>query len=81
MPGMAEYLKKVLREVREFHRDWVMEGVGVGLDHVHVHMMIPPKYAVSKVVETLKSVTSRRIKEQFPHVLAKVYWDRGGIWA
>ncbi|MGD9727266.1 MAG: transposase [Nitrospiraceae bacterium] len=42
---------------------------------------VPPKYAVSKVVETLKSVTSRRLKEKFPHYLAKVYWDGGGIWA
>jgi putative transposase len=44
-------------------------------------MVIPPKYAVSNVVETLKSVTSRRIKEKFPHFLEMVYWDEGGIWA
>ena len=46
---------------------------------VHLHMVIPPKYAVSRVVETLKSVTSRRLKEKFPHVLSKVYWDGGGV--
>jgi len=44
-------------------------------------MVIPPKYPVSKVVEVLKSVTSRRLKEKFPHFLKKVYWDDGGIWA
>jgi putative transposase len=31
-------------------------------------------------VETFKSVTSRRLKEKFPHYLTQVYWD-GGMWA
>jgi putative transposase len=78
VPGLTEYLKKVLRAVRGFHPDGFIEAVGVEQDHVHLHMVIPPKYAVSRVVETLKSVTSRRIKEKFPHVLAKVCWDGGG---
>lgn len=81
VPGIAEYLKKVLRAVREFHPDWFLEEIGVERDHVHLHMVIPPKYAVSTVLETLKSVTSRRLKEKFPHVLSKVYWDGGGGWA
>ncbi len=79
--GLAEYFRKALGEVREFHPDWFMEEVGVDVDHVHLYMVIPPKYAVSKVVEVLKSVTSRRLKEKFPHYLAKVYWDGGGVWA
>lgn len=33
------------------------------------------------MVETLKSVTSRQLKEKFTHVLSKVYWDGGGVWA
>lgn len=56
--GIADYLKKVLRAVREFHPDWFLEEIGVERDHVHLHMVIPPKYAVSKVVETLKGVPS-----------------------
>ncbi|MGE0645745.1 MAG: IS200/IS605 family transposase [Nitrospira sp.] len=74
VPGVAEYLKKVLRSVRGFHPDWFLEEIGVDRDHVHLHMVIPPKYAVSRVVETLKSVTSRQLKEKFPHMVRKVYW-------
>jgi putative transposase len=81
VPGIAEYLKKVLRAVQEFHPYRLLEEIGVARDHVHLHMVIPPKYAVSKVVETLMSVTSRRLEEKFPHVLNKVYWDKGGVWA
>ena len=72
VPGVAEYLKKVLRSVREFHPDWFLEEIGVDRDHVHLHMVIPPKYAVSRVVETLKSVTSRQLNEKFPHMVRNV---------
>jgi len=44
-------------------------------------MVILSEYSVSKVVEIMKSVTSRRIREKFSHFLKKVYWDDGGIWA
>jgi len=40
--GMAEYVKKVLREVREFHPDWFIEEVGVDRAHGQLHMVIPP---------------------------------------
>ena len=81
MEGIAEYLKKVFIEVRKFYPDWYVEEIGVGKDHIHIQMIIPPKYSISKVVETMKSVTSRRMKEKFPHFLSKVYWDDKGIWA
>ena len=38
-----------------------------------------PKYAVSKVVETIKKNTSRSLTRKFAF-LKKVYWDRKGIW-
>ena len=79
--GVKEYLRKAIGEVREFHPDWFIEEVGIDFDHVHLHMIIPPKYAVSKVVETIKCVTSRRLKMKFPHMIRKVYWDDEGIWA
>jgi putative transposase len=42
-------------------------------------MVIPPKYSVSKVVETIKKNTSKSLNEKFGF-LKKVYWDRKGIW-
>lgn len=78
--GMAEALRILLQEVRKFHPDWFIEEIGIEVDHVHLHMVIPPKDAVAKVVATLKSVTSAGMKEKFPHFLRKVYWDGRGIW-
>ena len=42
-------------------------------------MIISPKYAVSKVAETIKKDTSRSLSRKFTF-LKKVYWDRKGIW-
>jgi putative transposase len=78
--GIAESLRILLQEVRKFHPDWFIEEIGIEVDHVHLHMVIPPKDAVAKVVSTLKSVTSAHMKEKFPHFLGKVYWDGGGVW-
>jgi putative transposase len=41
-------------------------------------MSIPPKYAVSKVVESLKSNTSRELRSKYN--FSQTYWDDGGIW-
>ena len=78
--GVARYFKEVVPEVRKYYPDWYIEAVGTDVDHVHIHMVIPPKYAVSKVVATMKAVTSQRLREKFSHFLRKVYWDDGGIW-
>ncbi len=79
--GVAAYLRVALREVRKFHPDWFLEEIGIEPDHVHLHMVIPPKYAVARVVNTMKSVSSKNLKQRFPHFLQKVYWDGGGIWS
>ena len=67
--GVAQSLRVVLQEVRKFHPDRFLEEVGIEADHVHLHMVIPPQYAVTRVVNTLKSVTSNKLKQRFSHFL------------
>jgi putative transposase len=43
-------------------------------------MVITPKYALSKVVETIKTNTSKALRLKFVF-LKKIYWDNKGIWA
>jgi len=58
--------KKIkLQEIRKYYPDWEYIELGIKKDHIHLYMVIPPKYAVSKVVETLKSNTSKRLKIKF----------------
>jgi len=42
-------------------------------------MVIPPKYSVSKAVETIKKNTSRALRQKF-RFLKRMYWDNKGIW-
>jgi len=77
--GVREYLKTKLQEARKYYPDWEYIETGIAEDHLHLHMVIPPKYSVSMVVETLKKNTSRELSRKF-RFLRSVYWDSEGIW-
>lgn len=79
--GIASYLRIKLEEVRKFYPDWFSTEIGIDTDHVHLHIIIPPKYSVSQAVDVMKSNTSHALQEKFSHFFKKVYWDQGGIWS
>jgi len=78
--GVKGYLKIKLQEIRKYYPDWKYIEIGIKKDHDHLYMVIPPKYAVSKIVETIKKNTSRSLSMKFAF-LKKVYWDKKGIWS
>ena len=52
--------------------------LAVAEDHVHLFLQCPPKIAPSKIVEKIKSNTSRRLRESFPHLVS---WCPNALWA
>ena len=48
-------------------------------DHVHLLIMYPPKVSISKLVNSLKGVSSRLLRKDFPE-LTNRYW-RGILWS
>jgi len=48
--------------------------------HVHLLVNFPPKVALSKLVNSLKGVSSRRLRQEFPD-LAPHYWQAQRLWA
>lgn len=48
-------------------------------DHVHLLVNYPPKVALSSLVNSLKGVSSRLLRKQFP-ALTKRYW-KGVLWS
>lgn len=52
-------------EVRKYYPkcDYIL--IAIDVDHVHIHMMIPQKYAVSEAVDIIKTNTSRALKAKF----------------
>ena len=45
----------------------------IQIDHIHLLMVIPPKYAVSDVIGEMKQYTASKMREKFAW-LEKVYW-------
>ena len=50
------------------------------VDHIHLHLSIPPKMRVSDVVRIIKSISGRLLKRKFEY-MRKAYWGVDGIWS
>ncbi|MEU9847215.1 IS200/IS605 family transposase, partial [Streptomyces sp. NPDC047985] len=49
-------------------------------NHVHLRVNFPPKVAVSRLVNSLKGVSSRRLRQELPD-LARHYWRTQRLWS
>jgi putative transposase len=79
-PGVKGYLKKVIPKVIDEMPGCEVIEYNIQVDHIHMVMLIPPKYAVSDVIKRLKGVTARRLREKMEW-LKKVYWKEGVVWS
>jgi len=52
-------------ELHEFNGD---------TDHVHLLVHYPPKIALSRLVNSLKGVSARRLRQEFPGHIRKYLW-------
>jgi len=48
-------------------------------DYVHLLVGYPPKVALSTLVNSLKGVSSRRLRKQYPEIAARYY--QGMLWS
>lgn len=48
--------------------------------HVHLLVNFPPKVALSRLVNSLKGVSSRRIRQEFPD-LRRHYYRANRLWS
>ena len=51
-----------------------LEEFGGGEDHVHLLVNIHPALDISKLINNLKSATSKKTRGHFPEQVAKFYW-------
>jgi putative transposase len=49
-------------------------------DHVHLLVNYPPKLALSNLVNSLKGVTSRLLRKDFPEI-ERYYWKKKTLWS
>ena len=57
-----------------------LETVGFDNDHLHMLMVIPPKYSIASVMAQLKSQSASELLRKFKW-LQKVYWKENIVWS
>ncbi len=76
---LKRFLEQRLFDIQEFHPDIEIEAFSIQIDHVHLVIVIPPKYSVSSIIGKIKSNTSREIRKRFAW-LKRIYW-RNEFWS
>ena len=79
-PGVAEYLSIKLKEIRKFHPEIEFIEQNIRPDHIHLVLNFPPKYSVSKVVNLLKSNTSKALRNKFEFI-REIYRGDTTVWS
>jgi len=55
------YIKIKIQEIRKYYFGWEYKEIEIKKGHVHLYMVILPKYAVYKLVKTIKKNTKRSL--------------------
>ncbi|MFB7333764.1 IS200/IS605 family transposase [Streptomyces adustus] len=71
--------EEIMRAVCEDFQAELVEFNGEA-NHVHLLVHFPPKVAVSRLVNSLKGVSSRRLRQEFPD-LVRHYWRAQRLWS
>ena len=79
-PAVTQYTEKILRGLLRSLPGVELETIGFDLDHLHLVLQIPPKYAVANVVARLKSQSASILRKKFAW-LARVYWKENLVWS
>ena len=78
---LKTFIGEHLFEIQHYHPDIEIEKYSIREDHIHLIMIIPPRYSVSGIVGKIKTNTSRDIRKKFSWVREIYYrdefWSRG----
>ncbi len=74
---IQQRVKELFEEIAQ-HYDIVIEAMEVSCDHVHILCSFPPRYSIAQVVTRFKSLSARRIFQEFPAIKRQL-WG-GELW-
>lgn len=78
----SKYIKQEVRRVIRLVCKWkgfeILEGT-VCVDHIHICLIIPPKYSISYAMSIIKGKTSSWIKKKNKKI--KILCEKGSLWA
>lgn len=78
---LKEYIEKKLFDIQEYYPDVEIEKYSMQDDHVHLIIIIPPKYSVADMIGKIKADTSREVRKKFSWVrkiyISNEFWSPG----
>ncbi len=76
------HLSRMEAIMRDVCRDFQAELVEFNGENDHVHLLVnhPPKMAVARLVNSLKGVSSRRLRQEFPDLVPH-YYRANKLWS
>jgi putative transposase len=77
-----QHLSRMEQIMRDVCADFEAELVEFNGENNHVHLLVnyPPKVAVARLVNSLKGVSSRRLRQEFPD-LVRHYYRADKLWS
>jgi putative transposase len=75
-PYIKREMKKIIRTIAHW-KGFILIQWHIGPEHIHLYLIIPPKYSVSYAVCILKSKTSGWIKKKTKKFPKGSLWCRG----
>ena len=72
-PGVREYLDKLFPNILKRMPGVEILEKNIQVDHIHMILIIPPKYTVSAVIGQIKQSTASQLRKKFIW-LEKAYW-------
>ncbi len=79
-PRIKVYLDKLFQKILRTMPDCELVEYNIQIDHIHMVMIIPPKYAVKDVIGRLKGKTSSKLRKRYSSLKA-IYWADNIVWA
>ena len=78
--GVKSYLERLLPTALEIVPGCEIIQHNIQIDHIHMVMVIPPKYAVSEVVGRIKGITASKLRKRYDW-LKRPYWKENIVWS
>ncbi len=76
---LKAFVEKRLFDIQAYHPDVEIEKYSIQKDHLHIVIIIPPRYSVSSIIGKIKANTSRELRQQFEWI-TKIY-RRNEFWS
>ncbi len=79
--GLSAYLFTVLNVIAKQYPDIEILEMNTDQDHIHMLVIIPPKYAISTIVRIFKTNTARAMRKKFPFIKTMYEHSDLGMWS